>query len=435
MVQHELQQSIHPSPLETDVPPQLPRRQALRILFTGAVVVGVSLAAPGLASAETDQPDEPDVPLSPEEQKKKHDLEMKLLESEVAKNETERKKNEAETELARVEREKTLKETNPSGGRLVERFLAASQNTIVTLAAVGGLFAYVRNTIQKRKADREEQQQEAAATKEAQRLEEAAQRIKVDGEYREVVDKIGTLMQLGERTIRDGKASSEKALASAYSQLRNFLTYPHLRPEIFKLCVGLLRGRASEVSKPLPETGETLMNKTQIEARLNTDRELIELFAALAPLVTRDQSSECRPQALGISFDHIRFMRFPAEGLDMTGAYANNLLVTGSLRNSNLTHARLRETTFGEFDGVGPLDDGLCDLRDTNFKGAALEGARFERVLVNANTVIDPSEQIGFGTVFSDTLTEDQLREKFPTAERVQSNWKDHHEDALAKAA
>lgn len=408
-------------PAEVLTPPEPPaaterlydRRDVLR-LFGGAAAVGtvaaigIELVAPEQAVAQTDQSDDkPDKPLTPEE-RAKIEAETRELESRARLN---------EIQIREAER------------RLDPPFLEWLQKGFggfVAAGAGGGVialgFSGLRNHF---RAKKEEQRQED------ERLRQAEQKLRKEEQDQLTEARKGIVDALKYEAPQE-RPADYKLLAEAYSRLKRFTGSEHLAPEVFTLCVSFLRARASEVSKP-PLT----LDDEHTKARENADRYLVVTLSEVASSLPRANSdgNSTLPDASGISLSKLRQLRWPLERVNLTGAYLDDLLITGSLRGSLLAHAHLERAVFGGSNSVGDWE-GVCDLRDTDLSQAFLTHARFDNVLINAGTKFGEGHEgdprATFGTVISYDLEPEEVEAKVVAAKAVIEQWEQTHPEATA---
>jgi hypothetical protein len=404
-----------PQPTETELPSQMvapdggvtedfSRRgflglAARTVATTGIVLAGAELIDSPQAEAKPDG-DPSDPPRSPTQEDR--------LRAEIDALVAEKNLNDAQ----RREIEDRLQPLPP-----LRRFGKDANDVLGSLALLGGVSTVAGATIKyfiERAKDR--------------RNAEEAMRIKEDENYDNLIKEIGVAIEKvsdAEAHLRRYRWNPRRAqvnygpLHRAYNRLKPFTANPRYVEAVLDEVTTDLRDRAKSTID---------MPASQVEKRLNADRELVELLARLAPNLPRPadrQGVAALPNARGISLNGMRFLRLPLEALDMEGAYLQNLMITGSLAGSHFRLAHFDGSTFGE-----PGD--ACDLRGADLSRADLKGATFAHILIDANTKFGGGEEgnpsATFGNVTSDdTLTETQREEKIAAAQAVIDAWQKEH--------
>ncbi len=381
---------------------------ARTVATTGIVLAGAELVDPPQAEAKPDG-DPSDPPKSPTQED--------LLRAQIRTLTSEKELNDSDRKLKDVQRKEIEDRLQPLPP--LRRFGKDANDVLGSLALLGGIGTVAGATIKyfiERAKDR--------------RNAEEAMRIKEDENYDNVIKEIGVAIEKvsdAEARLRRYGWNPRRAqvnygpLHRAYNRLKPFTANPRYVEAVFDEVTTDLRDRAKSTID---------MPASQVENRLNTDRELVELLARVAPNLPRPvgpQGVAALPNARGISLN-MRFLRLPLEKLDMEGAYLQNLMITGSLAGSHFRLAHFDGSTFGE-----PGD--ACDLRGADLSRADLKDATFAHVLIDANTKFGEGEEGNpsaiFGNVTSDdTLTETQLEEKVTGAQAVIDAWQKEHPEA-----
>jgi hypothetical protein len=382
--------------------------------------VAVELSSPTQVSAETDQPadDQPGEPPTAEP----------LTPEEKENIEAETRNFDADTKLKEIEFKRVEDSLKP------RPWLQEVGDTALKLSAVGAIGGGVLTAGLATQRYFANKKQEREAATEAQRIEENEQRIREDENYDRIVDSIADrLKDLASLKIdytEDKEIPSYEPLLTTYSQLETFAVNPRFAERVFNLTVARLRGRAKGILKWHPD---------QIEARANADREVVRFLVAAhenLPREDTDGNTLPLPDAAGISFDHLRFLRAPMNNLNLEGAWMRGLTITGSLASSRLRLVHFEGSTFGEPEGE-TAGGGICDWRGADLSRADLNGAVLAHILIDKETKFGEGKEgnpcVSFGKVTSESMEPEEIDEKIAAAQKVIDEWQKDHSGATVE--